>query len=554
MGRTLAAVRRVRKQRRANRTPQPHARPYWKAAIRSAVRKCARAVTPLRSPRQQSTSAAVAQAAPRLVHTKCRPSLLCTDKYSLQVKMCGFANLAALFVLVTAVSYALTLLRTGSLKSTPPNIDPLPVTTPSPNFGFELVYLPILEALGGMASNAMTAVVLERAALRLPKSFHTVITLLHAANCVAVVVGPYLTVRSSKANFASYVGLMMCSLTLCMKLTSYAMVNTILRNTYITESNLRMSRTSKRRARRSNKGKAAKARKAKANKNESTKQEEEDPTNISYPANVTIGNMCMYIAFPTLVYQTAYPRSAHLRVKYLARHVLELIAGCMALGFCVRTFLVPNVMRSIPPMLALDLVHVLELLLTICVPSICCWLVAFYLFFHVWLNIVAEVTYFGDREFYDDWWTSRDVETFWRKWNKPVHNFLKTQVFVPLVYRSGVSKTSAMLFVFFVSAVAHEVVVSVPLRSLDLFSMHSFGGMMAQVPLVLITKRMPPWLGNSVFWASIMLGQPCGVLLYYRDFVLAHGLPGAAVEIPPVKQHSMVCSAFNLSTTTCDWL
>jgi diacylglycerol O-acyltransferase-1 len=164
------------------------------------------------------------------------------------------------------------------------------------------------------------------------------------------------------------------------------------------------------------------------------------------------------------------------------------------------------------------------------------------------------VTYFGDREFYDDWWTSRDVETFWRKWNKPVHNYLKTQVFVPLVYRSGVSKTAAMLFVFFVSAVAHEVVVSVPLRTLDLYSMHSFAGMMAQVPLVLATKRMPPWLGNSVFWASIMFGQPCGVLLYYRDFVLAHGLPGAALETPPVK-HSMVCSAFNTFNITprCDW-
>jgi diacylglycerol O-acyltransferase-1 len=460
--------------------------------------------------------------------------------------MCGFANLVALFVLVTAVSYCLTLLRTGSLKSTPPSNDPLQVTTPSPSFGFEFVYLPIIQALGGMATNAMTAVALERAALRLPKAFHAIISLLHATNCVTVVVGPYLMVRSSEANFASALGLMMCSLTLCMKLTSYAMVNTIHRNIYATESSLRMRRTSKRRTRRSNKGKAAKARKAKKTKNANTKQEEEDPTNISYPANVTLGNMCMYVAFPTLVYQTTYPRSTHVRLWCLTRHVLELVSGCAALGFCVKAFLVPNVMRSIPPMLSLDIVHVLELLLTFCVPSICCWLVAFYLFFHVWLNIVAEVTYFGDREFYDDWWTSRDVETFWRKWNKPVHNFLKTQVFVPLVYRSGVSKTAAMLFVFFVSAVAHEVVVSAPLRTLDVYSMHSFGGMMAQVPLVLVTKRMPPWLGNSVFWASIMLGQPCGVLLYYRDFVLAHGQPGAALEIPPVKQHSMVCNAFNI--------
>jgi hypothetical protein len=58
----------------------------------------------------------------------------------------------------------------------------------------------------------------------------------------------------------------------------------------------------------------------------------------------------------------------------------------------------------------------------------------------------------------------------------------------------------------FVSAVAHEVVVSIPLRTIDIYELHSFGGMMAQVPLVLITKRLSPRLGNIMFWISIMIG------------------------------------------------
>ena len=182
------------------------------------------------------------------------------------------------------------------------------------------------------------------------------------------------------------------------------------------------------------------------------------------------------------------------------------------------------------------------------VPSICSWLLMFYLFFHVWLNIIAELTYFGDRNFYEDWWTSRDVEMFWRKWNKPVHNFLKTQVYVPLAFRFGVNKMVAMVLVFFLSAVAHEVVVSVPLRTtFNVLQLHSLWGMMFQVPLVYMTKRCPPWLGNSFFWVSIMIGQPCGVFFYYHDFILKHGQPVAAAAL--IAPDNSFMSALDMSMT-----
>jgi diacylglycerol O-acyltransferase-1 len=32
------------------------------------------------------------------------------------------------------------------------------------------------------------------------------------------------------------------------------------------------------------------------------------------------------------------------------------------------------------------------------------WLLGFYSLFHLWLNILAELLKFGDREFYKDWW------------------------------------------------------------------------------------------------------------------------------------------------------
>jgi hypothetical protein len=38
------------------------------------------------------------------------------------------------------------------------------------------------------------------------------------------------------------------------------------------------------------------------------------------------------------------------------------------------------------------------------VPNHVIWLITFYCFFHSYLNVLAEVLRFGDREFYRDWW------------------------------------------------------------------------------------------------------------------------------------------------------
>lgn len=43
------------------------------------------------------------------------------------------------------------------------------------------------------------------------------------------------------------------------------------------------------------------------------------------------------------------------------------------------------------------------------------------IFFTTWefiCNAFAEITYFGDRQFYLDWWNSTTFEEFNRKWNR----------------------------------------------------------------------------------------------------------------------------------------
>jgi diacylglycerol O-acyltransferase 1 len=58
-------------------------------------------------------------------------------------------------------------------------------------------------------------------------------------------------------------------------------------------------------------------------------------------------------------------------------------------------------------------------------------------FFHLWMNILAEVTYFADREFYKDWWNATTIGDYWRLWNMPVHKFMMRHVYSPLVRRGS---------------------------------------------------------------------------------------------------------------------
>mmetsp|Transcript_2116 Transcript_2116/g.5899 ORF Transcript_2116/g.5899 Transcript_2116/m.5899 type:complete len:120 (+) Transcript_2116:3-362(+) len=103
----------------------------------------------------------------------------------------------------------------------------------------------------------------------------------------------------------------------------------------------------------------------------------------------------------------------------------------------------------------------------------------------------------------------------------PVHYWLVRHVYFPCI-RLKMGKAFASIVVFLLSAVMHEVLVSVPFHVIRPWS---FLGMMLQMPLVALTKYLYrsnpglPSLGNYLFWLSFCLvGQPMAVLLYAVDY------------------------------------
>ncbi len=241
---------------------------------------------------------------------------------------------------------------------------------------------------------------------------------------------------------------------------------------------------------------------------------------VPYPKNVTLKDIFVFMWFPTLVYQTAYPRTSKIRRTWLLKRVLELIC-VLALMFVVQfQFIAPTLDNARVAIKNGDTMRLLERVLKLAIPSLICWLLMFYALFHLWLNILAECLHFGDRLFYTHWWNATRLDEYWRCWNIPVHNWLLRHLYNPCL-NAGLSKGGAGLVVFVVSALLHELIASGAVQAPRIWA---FAGMMAQAPAIMITSYLDKHilkgsqLGNVFFWLFFcILGQPMIIMCYYWD-------------------------------------
>ncbi|KAK3137308.1 hypothetical protein QOZ80_5BG0450630 [Eleusine coracana subsp. coracana] len=240
-----------------------------------------------------------------------------------------------------------------------------------------------------------------------------------------------------------------------------------------------------------------------------------DVDNLQPP---TLGSLIYFMMAPTLCYQPSYPRTSHIRKGWLVRQIILYLIFTGVQGFIIEQYINPIVVNSQHPLKG-GLLDAVETVLKLSLPNVYFWLCMFYCFFHLWLNILAEILRFGDREFYKDWWNAKTIDEYWRKWNMPVHKWIVRHVYFPCM-RNGISKEVAVFISFFISAVLHELCVAVPCRILKFWA---FLGIMLQIPLIILTsylknKFRDTMVGNMIFWFFFCIyGQPMCVLLYYHD-------------------------------------
>ncbi|KAJ1259606.1 hypothetical protein BS78_10G168400 [Paspalum vaginatum] len=232
----------------------------------------------------------------------------------------------------------------------------------------------------------------------------------------------------------------------------------------------------------------------------------------------TFKSLVYFMLAPTLCYQPTYPQTACIRKGWVIRQLVKCLVFTGLMGFIIEQYINPIVKNSKHPLKG-NFLNAIERVLKLSVPTLYVWLCMFYCFFHLWLNILAELLCFGDREFYKDWWNAKTVEEYWRMWNMPVHKWIIRHIYFPCI-RNGFSRGVAILISFLVSAVFHEICIAVPCH---IFKFWAFFGIMFQIPLVFLTRYLQDkfkniMVGNMIFWFFFsILGQPMCVLLYYHD-------------------------------------
>lgn len=266
-----------------------------------------------------------------------------------------------------------------------------------------------------------------------------------------------------------------------------------------------------------------------------------------YPNNLTFTNHYEYIPIPTLVYELEYPRSDSINWRYVAEKLAATFGVIFVMIMVSQAFIYPVVMKTVAmkeagmslterfrefPWLLSDLIF----------PFMLEYIMSWYVIWEVILNLLGEVTYFADREFYSDWWNSVSWDQFARDWNRPVHNFLLRHVYHSSISAMQVNKHTATIITFFLSACVHELVmwcifkklrgyllvlqmcqlpVSVKYPSLSRYShtiqlSRMFWLTLEQLVRLSRTKWLKgkQTLGNVIFWLGIFTGPSILCSLY----------------------------------------
>jgi sterol O-acyltransferase len=235
--------------------------------------------------------------------------------------------------------------------------------------------------------------------------------------------------------------------------------------------------------------------------------------NITYPRNLTWSNYLDFLCCPTLCYELEYPRTERIDKLKLGSQIVAVFGCIFLLTVISEEFILPVLVNASARLDAgkgilsttETLLILAETMSWLLFPFMLTFLLVFLVIFEYVLGAFAEITRFGDRHFYSDWWNSTDWMEFSREWNVPVYSFLRRHVYS--ASRPHMGKASATIITFLISAVGHEIVMACITKKLRGYG---FICQMMQLPIVVLQRtrwiRGKKTLNNVMFWASMIMG------------------------------------------------
>jgi len=228
-----------------------------------------------------------------------------------------------------------------------------------------------------------------------------------------------------------------------------------------------------------------------------------------WPHNISLFDWARFTFFPVVCYEPLYPRTEKIRWWYVTE---KFFMGLAVL--CIMWTL----LYFIQPTLSDPDVFELDAMIRLNVPMSFFFIAGFMLVFDCLLTFVSELTYFGDRFFYEDWWNSTSFKEFSRKWNRPIHEFLHRHIYTHAMEKIGMKQNSALVGTFVFSIALHEIILTGCFH--QFFPVLAFFSLM-QLPLyhIMDIKLFKGnRFGNFLVLASLIISFPMLSILYAKGY------------------------------------
>nr|AIN34701.1 fatty alcohol acetyltransferase [Agrotis segetum] len=242
--------------------------------------------------------------------------------------------------------------------------------------------------------------------------------------------------------------------------------------------------------------------------------------------NIPLPTFKHYVYFmfaPTLLYRDQYPRTKKIRWGLVVFHFMEVGAIVFYNCFLWERFIMPY-WSDYGKEKTVEAGAVVRGMFACVLPGVISFLCGFYCVLHAWLNAWSEMLRFGDRLFYEDWWTTSRFSLYYRRWNRVVHSWLRDHIYLPLAPYFG--RPLATFAVFFVSSIAHEVILALSFGFFYPVLLVEFGILgVIMVPLTATAGRRFPNVFNVIMWLGFFIGNGILWSLYPMEYFARRNCP-----------------------------
>lgn len=122
---------------------------------------------------------------------------------------------------------------------------------------------------------------------------------------------------------------------------------------------------------------------------------------VTYPDNVTLSNIIYFWCCPSLTYQIAFPKSRRIRPWVVLDILMKMIITISLFMFVAMQIVAPALNSLVNDLIESNGVYTNHLLmeywLRLSIANTYLWLIFFYLYFHLFLNLLSEVLRFGGK-------------------------------------------------------------------------------------------------------------------------------------------------------------